>query len=151
MHDRDIAEKLNQFKNSKVIKWFYSLLLISSFSFLPACNQIKTSGKSDQPHSVQEKISFDIKAISDQGLVGSSDGLRSISYEFCIPAQKKFLAEVQSIEPNLKYFANSPGRIGCRKNQYLCLVDTHNSQWKEILFSIAQLEYVERIDQFYGE
>lgn len=142
---------MEKFKNSQVIRWLYYLLFISSFSFLPGCNWIKTSGKSGQPHSVQEKISFDISPISDQGLVGSSDGLRSISYEFCIPAQKKILAEVQAIEPSLKYFAGSPGRIGCQKNQYLCLIDTHNSQWKEILFSIAHLEYVEKIDQFYGE
>lgn len=97
------------------------------------------------------KINFDISRLSSEGLIGSSDGLRSLSYEFCIPKNESYLTEVKIIAPTLAYYSNTPGRIGCNLNQYLCIVSTHNPNWKKILFSIASLPYVERIDEFFAE
>jgi hypothetical protein len=97
------------------------------------------------------KINFDMTRISAEGLIGDSDSLRSVSYEFCIPTNSEALKEVKAISPELSYYANSPGRIGCNEEQYLCLGDTYNPRWKEILLSLASLEYVTRIEQFWGE
>ena len=100
--------------------------------------------------SALEKITFDLSTISPEGLIGSGDGLRSLSYEFCIPKNAQYVAEVQKIDPEIN-LSNSRGRIGCTANQYLCIGETHQKNWYEILISIAQLDYVQRIDQFFGE
>lgn len=96
------------------------------------------------------KIHFDISQINSDGLVGLGDGLHSVSYEFCIPAQEKFLKEVQAIAPTVQ-FSHSRGRIGCQHNQYLCIVDTHHPQWRETLLRLAKLSYIERIEQTFWE
>lgn len=98
-----------------------------------------------------QKISFDLSGLSAEGLTGPETGQRSIGYEFCIPATADHLAEVTAIDPSVQYFPGSPGRIGCTPDQYLCIGNTHQSNWYEILLSLAGLDYVERIDQFFGE
>ncbi|UIE36563.1 hypothetical protein [Leptodesmis sichuanensis] len=100
--------------------------------------------------SVLNKITFDLSQISPDGLIGPPDGRRSLSYEFCIPATENHLNEVRSINPAIQ-ISRSPGRIGCTQNQYLCIGETHTPQWREVLIAIAKLDYVQRIDQFFGE
>lgn len=101
-------------------------------------------------HSTLQKISFDLANISAEGLIGPPNGLRSLSYEFCIPAEAIHLAEIRQIDPTLQ-ISRSRGRIGCQRNQYLVIGQTHNSRWREILLAIARLDYVQQIDQFFGE
>ncbi|MDX2229140.1 MAG: hypothetical protein NW220_05865 [Leptolyngbyaceae cyanobacterium bins.349] len=96
------------------------------------------------------KITIDLTRISPAGLVGPPDGLRSMSYEFCIPRHEAAIAEIQAIDPTLQY-ARSPGRIRCSQDQYLVIGNTHKPNWREILTKLAQLDYVQRIDQFFGE
>ena len=96
------------------------------------------------------KLNFDLTTISDAGLIGTNDSLRSLSYEFCIPATESALAEVQAIDATLKY-SRSPGRIRCKSTQYLVIGETHKPNWREILTRLAALDYVQRIDQFVGE
>ncbi|MGC8712936.1 MAG: hypothetical protein ACP5RH_11140 [Leptodesmis sp.] len=100
--------------------------------------------------SVLNKITFDLSQISPDGLIGPPDGQRSLSYEFCIPATENHLNEVRSINPAIQ-ISRSPGRTGCTQNQYLCIGETHTPQWREVLIAIAKLDYVQRIDQFFGE
>lgn len=97
------------------------------------------------------KITFDISTTSRERLNSPPDRLRSVSYEFCIPAKEQFLTEVKAIDPSVIFHASSRGRIGCQTNQYLCIGTIQSPQWKEILLSLARLDYVERIDQFLGE
>jgi len=103
-----------------------------------------------QAENPVNKIRFDLSAISPEGLMGDQNSLRSLSYEFCIPAQLTTLKEVKVIDKTLQY-SRSRGRIGCRSNQYLCIGDTHQSQWKTILLKLAGLDYVKKIEQFWGE
>lgn len=98
-----------------------------------------------------EKITFDLNRLSADGLTGPETGKRSVSYEFCIPATEVHLAAVQAIDPSVQYFPTARGRIGCGNDQYLCIGHTHQPGWREILLKIADLTYVERIDQFFGE
>lgn len=98
-----------------------------------------------------DKITFDISAISPEGLIGNPDGLTSVDYEFCIPINERSIVEVFAIDPTIKFYPHSRGRINCNRGQYLCIANTQNSRWKEILLSIAGLDYVERIARFYGE
>lgn len=97
------------------------------------------------------KITFDLAQISPEGLVGPPDGWRSLRYEFCIPRSTDHQAEVQAINPAIEFYPNSPGRIGCSATQILCIGETHSPNWREMLLNLARLDYVERIDELYGE
>ncbi|MGK7939628.1 MAG: hypothetical protein AB4062_05650 [Crocosphaera sp.] len=121
-----------------------SILLLSSIEKKGLSNNLKND-------TILDKINFDISLISRDGLIGPPDGLRSVSYEFCIPAINEAVKTIQTIDTQIDIYRQSPGRIGCRKNQYLCIAHTHNKQWKDILFSIAGLDYVEEIGRFFGE
>ncbi len=96
------------------------------------------------------KIRFDSSHLSEQGLMGQPGGWRSLSYEFCIPATPQAVADIRAIDPTLSY-SRSPGRIGCRQNQYLVIGHTHHPHWRKRLTRLANLPYVERIDPFFGE
>jgi hypothetical protein len=121
---------------------------------LPGLLAGKTLGRSPVPSASPQvstqKITFDLSRISDAGLVGPPNGLRSLSYEFCIPAHDQTLAEVRAIDPTLQ-FSRSPGRIHCQRDQYLVIGETHRPNWRSILTQLAQLDYVQRIDEFFGE
>jgi hypothetical protein len=101
-------------------------------------------------HTECEKITFDLGQISEAGLIGKEGGQRSMTYEFCIPANPQTLAEVQRIDPTLQY-SRSRGRIGCQRDQYLCIGHTHQNDWREVLNQLAKLEYVKQINPFWGE
>ena len=62
--------------------------------------------------------------LNSQGLYGPPDGLRALSYEFCIPREQKYVDEIKRIDKSVKISLHSSGRIGCTDKQYLCL-DRH--------------------------
>ncbi len=102
-------------------------------------------------YTVPDKITFDISKISSTGLIGSPGSYRALDYEFCIPREEKYLQEVKEIDPNLRVYPNSKGRIGCEKSQYLCIGNTRQQGWREILMKLADLPYIEKIQQTYWE
>jgi len=116
-----------------------------------SCGKNGNTSKEQDTNAWQEKVAFDLSQIRPDGLTGPPDGLVSVSYEFCIPKSAEFLNVVLSIDSTIKTQPESPGRIGCGKTQYLCMGDTHNPRWKEILRQIASLEYVDRIERVYFE
>jgi hypothetical protein len=133
-----------------ILRVTLSLLLVLSPGLL-ACKQYsRSTTQAAVSNLVLKKINFDLSQISSDGLIGPPDGLRSLSYEFCIPATEQHLNEVRSINPAIQ-ISRSPGRIRCTKDQYLCIGETHTPQWRETLMAIAKLDYVQRIDQFFGE
>lgn len=100
------------------------------------------------PPNPLEKIEFSLANIDNNGLIGPENGKRSQAYEFCIPPEKK--SEVLAIDPSLQ-FSNSPGRIKCSQPELLCLGETHQSNWRPILFNLARLDYVTKIVPYGGE
>ncbi len=146
----------DQFLKTTYWKRFLFVILIPVFTTmvtltLNAYSHEFTSEENRYSQAIMKKITFDISEISPEGLSGESNSLRAVSYEFCIPANDEYLTEIQGLNPEINYYSQSRGRIGCNSNQYLCIGDTHNPRWKEILISIASLDYVERIERFYGE
>jgi Luciferase-like monooxygenase len=97
------------------------------------------------PGAVNTKIHFDLSEFNDDGLYGPPDGLRAAMYEFCIPARADLAAEVASIDPTVQIYADSPGRIGCGSDEYLCIGSTGQPGFREVLANLAQLEFVSRI------
>lgn len=99
----------------------------------------------------EEKITFDIKKINNDGLIGLENGKVSVDYEFCIPYTEESLLEVKKIDSDIRCNHGSSGRIGCTNNEYLCLGNTGSKDFGTILCDLSQLDYIKRIDQNFWE
>lgn len=107
------------------------------------------------------KVKFDLSNINDEGLIGPPDGLRSVSYEFCIPLSDELLAHVLRIDPTIQHFQSSRGRIMCPEGQQLCIAETYSEvrtptadgvpPWKDILCRLSSLEFIEKFERYYAE
>ena len=120
---------------------FLFLLLVILFSSAFQCPK-----KTDKVN--QAKIKFDYAAIDDSGL---RNGEVAVDYEFCIPADQQILDQVMKIDQGIRVMKSSRGRIGCTDQQWLCINSTHSPGWKNKLYAIASLSYVERIEETFYE
>jgi len=60
---------------------------------------------------MQQKIDIEnFDTLNRDGLQGPPDGLRSVSYEFCIPTAKEHADEVRTIEPAIVIQKGGSGR-----------------------------------------
>lgn len=103
------------------------------------------------PVNVGAKVGFDLDMLDGDGLYGQPDSLRALDYEFCIPAHERYAAEVRAIDPTVQIFSSSPGRVACTENEYLAIGNTHQSGFRSVLFELASLPYVRRIEPAYFE
>lgn len=97
------------------------------------------------------KVHLDLAAINADGLTGPADGLRAVSYEFCIPATEAAVAEVTAIDRTVEVQRGARGRIGCSAEQYLCVGSTHQPGCRDVLLRLARLDYVAAIEPWSGE
>ncbi len=97
------------------------------------------------------KISFDINAIDNDGLVGPPDGKVSLNYEFCIPADNKYINEIRQIDPSVKFHKKSKGRVGCSKMEWLCIGNTEQEYPRLKIHRLSELPYIKRIQRTYFE
>jgi len=96
-------------------------------------------------------IAFDLAGIDQDGLIGPREGKRAVDYEYCIPNDSDAAAEVRAIDPSARIMAGSSGRIGCRADQLLVLGNTHQLGFRRVLRLLAELPYVDRIEQAFFE
>jgi len=127
------------------MKLFNLIIFLSSFLLLSGC------GTSKIIIIENSKITFDISKINEEGLIGDSNSWRSLDYEFCIPKGEKYEQEVKEIDPSIMIHLNSKGRINCSKQENLCIGNTHQKNFDSILFRLAGLDYVKRIDRCFYE
>jgi len=121
------------------------------FVILGACSSCAVFPRGPEPSPDLSKITFDLAPINDEGLAGPPDGLVAIDYEFCIPATQQAQQEVNRMDPTVKFYPGSAGRIGCSKDQVLAIGNTHQKGWKIVLQQLTSLDYVKRIDRSFGE
>jgi hypothetical protein len=107
--------------------------------------------QSENPQKAQAVVGFDRSELDDDGLIGASDGKRAIDYEYCIPDTASAEAEVRAIDPTTRIMAGSRGRVGCAQGQVLVLGTTHQPDFRAVLHRLAELSYVQRIEQAYFE
>jgi hypothetical protein len=119
------------------------LLLLAALTGLAA---IQCTPKTNK--LMMDKIQFDYSAIDENGL---RNGEVAVDYEFCIPADQKILNQILAIDPGVRVMKSSKGRIGCTAQQWLLINSTHTPEWKKKLFSIAGLDYVDRIVETFYE
>jgi hypothetical protein len=100
---------------------------------------------------VWKKISLDFKRIDPDGLAGPSGGKVAVHYEFCLPMDEKYWKKVQKIDKTAQKNAGSAGRIGCRKDQWLIIGSTHQSNYLRVLYELASQPYIEKIQETFWE
>jgi hypothetical protein len=93
------------------------------------------------------KLTFDLQSLNVDGLQGPAHGLRALSYEFCIPARPVLAEQVRKIDPTVVVFDRAPGRVGCTRDQFLCIGTTHQPGYRTVLFQLARLSYVASIQE----
>ncbi len=118
------------------------IIVVSSLSIMYGCSNIDSNSIANN-----EKIEFDITKLNQQGLYGPADGLRSLSYEFCIPADEHFVSVIHNIDPEIKIYHHSPGRIACNQSEFLCVGDTYNKPYQKNFNDLANLFFIKRIIQ----
>jgi membrane-bound inhibitor of C-type lysozyme len=101
--------------------------------------------------STHSKIQFDLDSMNENGLVGPPDGLRALSYEFCVPGDAATVDEVTRIDPTIQVQHGSPGRAGCSGGEALCLGHTHQPEFRRVLQELASLRYVRAIQESHFE
>jgi hypothetical protein len=124
------------------------LLVVMVFGF----GQIQVhAGKVETQVDPRSKISFNLGQLNDLGLYGPPNGLLALDYEFCIPADPAFEVQVKAIDPTIVIFTGSKGRVGCVPGEKLCIGNTHQPEFKTVLFKLAGLPYVKKINQCFYE
>lgn len=108
-----------------------------------ACQPISSTNST----SAVDKVAFDLSSLDENGLYGPADGKRSLDYEFCIPTGDAYAQAVGAIDPSVRFFPQSLGRIGCSEDEVLAIGNTHQSDYADILIELANLDYIDRIQQ----
>ena len=98
-----------------------------------------------------QKVTFEMARLDKDGLYGPPNGKRALSYEFCILNTEEYKAEVKKIDSTVQFMIGSPGRIGCDKNDCLCIGSTHQEDFRRVLKNLADLEYVKLINECFFE
>lgn len=127
------------------LKQFF--LLIICIAFFITCAR-RTVGEDPK---VWQKIKIDFHLLDKDGLSGPPDGKTALNFEFCIPKDEKKWRELQKISPDLQKQIGGRGRIGCQADQWLIIGSTHQPQYKRILYELASLPYVARIEPVFWE
>lgn len=96
-------------------------------------------------------LRLDLTPLDDQGLTGPPDGLRALSYEFCIPAGAGYRDQVAGIDPSARFYPASPGRIRCGHPEVLVIGSTHQPGFRDVLSRLAALPFVARIQEAFFE
>ena len=132
---------------------FLSLLLIVSIA---GC----TSSARQQPTvavlattrtTALSKIKFPLDDIRSDGLRGPPDGLVSVAYEFCVPADAQVYAQIRRIDPSVAIHPGSRGRVGCSPGMALCIGSTHQAGWHDVLNALAARADVAEIRECFFE
>ena len=117
---------------------------------LAGCSTQQSKSKFDA--SYMEKIHIErLDPNNNTGLYGKPNEPVALHYEFCIPGAQKYVEEVQRIDPTISVQKTSSGRIGCTKEQYLCLGSTSQSEHHRTLRQLAEKSYISRIQEAWFE
>ena len=127
---------MNLIKNTLVI------ILIST---LVGCSIFKSKAVKN----AEEKMNFSFSKLDNKGLIKERG--TSLAYEFCIPNTEANLNEIKAIDETIAVYKSSKGRIGCGKDEILCIGETVDKDYKKILIEISKKAYVKTINESFFE
>jgi hypothetical protein len=90
-------------------------------------------------HQVWGKLGFQIDKVSTNQ-----------DYEFCITDTPELREKVLKLDASVRFMA-SPGRIGCKKGQVLCIGSTASPKYKRRLYNLCRIDFVQRIELTHWE
>jgi hypothetical protein len=130
--------------NSSILQLIFGVLVTITLAgcHLPSAREAESEAA---------KIKFSMEGIRPDGLHGPPDGLRSLTYEFCVPADEQVYQEVRRIDASVQISPGSAGRIGCSKSQALCTGNTHQPGWRAVLQKLSSLSYIAEIRECFFE
>ncbi|MCC6459959.1 MAG: hypothetical protein IT260_05795 [Saprospiraceae bacterium] len=94
-----------------------------------------------------KKVDINFKRIGPDGYAGPSDGKVVVNYEFCLPAVEKYWKKVRQIDRTAEKMAGAAGRSGCGPSEWLIIGSTGQANYQRVLFELAALPYVRRIQE----
>ena len=97
------------------------------------------------PDVVNAKIHLDLARVQRRRPVRTTRWAAGSDVRVCIPGRVDLASEVASIDPTVRIYTSSPGRIGCASDEYRCIGSTAQPGFRDVLANLAQLEYVSRI------
>jgi len=118
------------------------------FVFLAACSRPPQT--TDDP-TIWKKIKIDFNKLDNDGLSGPAGGKVAVNYEFCIPAEARYWQAVQKIDSSAQKHEGSTGRSNCGKSSWLVIGSTHQKNHRRVLYDLAALTYVQKIEQTFWE
>lgn len=99
---------------------------------------------------VWEKVKIDFSKLDNQGLSGPEGGKVAANYEFCIPKDAQKWKTIQKIDATAQQYKGR-GRIGCTPEQWLIIGSTHQKNYRRVLYQLASLDFIHRIEETYWE
>lgn len=125
-------------------------LVFQLFLLVLAGLACQRKNKTEDP-GIWKKIRLDFRQIDAQGLAGPSGGKVAVNYEFCLPANESYWKKVRKIDASAQKYAGSAGRSGCGTGQWLIVGATNQPKYMRVLYELASLPYVEKIEQTFWE
>lgn len=126
------------------------LPLICFFIWAPLFSACSEKAKPEDP-TVWQKVNIDFKQLDENGLSGPAGGKTAVNYEFCIPALEKNWTEVHKIDKTARLQKGSRGRIGCAPDKWLVIGSTHQANYRRVLYELAALPYIPKIQETFFE
>ncbi len=125
-------------------------ILILALLAIIACTHRTQPPPPDDP-AVWSKIKIDFKNLDADGLSGPASGKVAVHYEFCIPTDDQHWKMVQAIDLTAQKYPSSSGRVGCGGSTWLVIGTTHQKNYRRVLYDLASLSFVERIEETFWE
>lgn len=126
------------------------VLLLPVFILWVAGAACSKKSRPEDP-TVWRKIKIDFSRLDENGLAGPGNGKVAVHYEFCIPASDKYLKEVKKIDASAQAQKGSRGRIGCDQSSWLVIGSTQQKNYRRVLYELASLPYVQKIEETFFE
>jgi len=125
---------------------FYIVFCCLGALFLNHCKRTQI------PEDVQvwKKVKIDFSRLDAAGLSGPDGGKTAANYEFCIPRNTEKWKIVQKIDSTIQK-NDGRGRIGCADTQWLVIGSTNQKNYRRVLYQLASLEFVNRIEETFWE
>lgn len=99
----------------------------------------------------ESKIDFDVNALNEDGLMGNRGGLVSVDYQFCFVKGGENEQTIRDLDPSIEINLNPAGVSRCRSEEALAQGNTQQANHKQILFSLSNLNYVQKIKRVWFE
>jgi hypothetical protein len=100
--------------------------------------------------TVWKKVKINLSRFDTEGLSGGADGKVAGNYEFCIPKEEKKWKTIQKIDATAQK-NDGRGRIGCTDQQWLVIGSTHQKNYRRVLYELASLDFIEKIEETHWE